>query len=87
MKKIRKTYATLSIQTSLFDSLPTIQISLGIITIFDKIYYGEPVFTFFSNIGEDVQYRCFNKVNYVKSVLQPDTKALLGNNYILHQFA
>jgi hypothetical protein len=37
-------------------SLPTLQISLGIIALFEKIYNGKPIFTVFSNIGEDVQY-------------------------------
>jgi hypothetical protein len=51
------------------------------LTLFEKIYYGEPIFTDLSNIGEDVQYRCFNKVYDVKSVPQPDAIALLGINY------
>jgi hypothetical protein len=42
------------------DSLPTLQISLGIIGFFEKIYYGVSILTVFSNIREDVQYRCFN---------------------------
>jgi hypothetical protein len=41
------------------DSLRTIQISLGIVALFEKIYDGELILTVFSNIGEDVQYRCF----------------------------
>jgi hypothetical protein len=41
-------------------SLPTIQISVGIVTLFEKIYYEVPILPVFSNIGEDVQYRCFN---------------------------
>ncbi len=41
-------------------SLPTLQMSHGLLALFEKIYYGEPIFTDFSNIGEDVQYRCFN---------------------------
>jgi hypothetical protein len=41
-------------------SLPTLQISLGIIASFEKIYDGQPILTVYSNIGEDVQYRCFN---------------------------
>ncbi len=41
-------------------SLPTLQISQGIVALFDKIYDGEPILSVFSNIGEDVQYRCFN---------------------------
>ena len=32
--------------------------------------------------GEDLQYRCFSYVYDVKSVSQPDTMALLGNNYL-----
>jgi hypothetical protein len=39
-------------------SLPTLQISLGIVALFEQIYDGEPILTVFSNIGEDVQYRC-----------------------------
>ncbi len=35
-------------------SLPTLQISLGIVAFFEKIYDGEPILTIFSNIGEDV---------------------------------
>jgi hypothetical protein len=53
------------------------------LALFEKIYYGEPIFTVFTNIGEDVQYRCFSQVYDVKSVSQPGTIALLGNNYIL----
>jgi hypothetical protein len=40
--------------------LPTLQISVGFIALFEKIYYGEPIFTVISNNGDDVQYRCFN---------------------------
>jgi hypothetical protein len=40
------------------DSFPTLQIPLGIVALFEKSYDGEPILTiFFSNIGEDVQYR------------------------------
>jgi hypothetical protein len=31
-----------------------------LLALFEKISYGEPIFTDFSNIGDDVQYRCFN---------------------------
>ncbi len=41
-------------------SLPRLQISLGIVALFEKISNGDPIFTVVSNIGEDVQYRCFN---------------------------
>jgi hypothetical protein len=42
------------------DSLPRLQISQGIIALFEKIYDREPILTVISNIGEEVQYRCFN---------------------------
>ncbi len=41
-------------------SSPTLQLSLGINALFEKIYDGKPILTVISNIGEDVQYRCFN---------------------------
>ncbi len=69
-------------------SLQTFQISLGIVALFKKIYDGEPNLTVVSNIGEDVQYRCFNSVSDVKSLSLPDTlpifKPLTG--WGLHQF-
>ncbi len=49
-------------------SLPTLQISLETVALFEKIYDGEPILTVVSNIGEDVQHSCFNKVYDVKSV-------------------
>jgi hypothetical protein len=59
------------------DSLPTLQISLGIVALFEKIYDGEPILTVISNIAEEVQYRCFNEVYDIKSVSQPDTMPIL----------
>ena len=41
------------------DSSLKLQISLEIIAFFEKIYDGGPILTVVSNIGEDVQYRCF----------------------------
>jgi hypothetical protein len=38
-------------------SVPTLQISLGIVALLEKIYYEVPILTVFSNIGEDGQYR------------------------------
>ena len=64
-------------------SLPTLQISLGMGALFEKIYYGETIPTVVSNIGEDVQYHWFNYVYDVKSVSQPDTLPILENNYCL----
>jgi hypothetical protein len=42
------------------DSSPTLQRSVGIIALFEKIYDGEPILTVVSNIGKDVQLDCFN---------------------------
>jgi hypothetical protein len=33
------------------DSLPEMQTPHGLLALFEKIYYGEPIFTDFSNIG------------------------------------
>ncbi len=41
-------------------ALPTLQIPLRIVALFEKIYDDEPFLTVFSNIRKDVQYRCFN---------------------------
>jgi hypothetical protein len=41
-------------------ALPTLKISLGIVALFEKIHYEVPILIVFSNIGEDVQYRCSN---------------------------
>jgi hypothetical protein len=41
-------------------ALSALQISLRIVALFEKIYDDEPILTVFSNIAEDVQYRCFN---------------------------
>ncbi len=46
------------------DSLPTLQISLGIIALFEKIYDGEPFLTVFSNIGKD-----YNTVVSIKGIM------------------
>jgi hypothetical protein len=40
--------------------LPKLQTSRGLLALFEKIYYWDPIFTVISNNGEDVQYRCFN---------------------------
>jgi hypothetical protein len=34
-------------------SLPTLQILHGLLALFEKIYYGDPIFTVISNNGED----------------------------------
>jgi hypothetical protein len=60
MKKSGKLACQLFNSNIAIDSLQTVQISLGIIAIFEKIYDGKQILTVISNIGEDVQYRCFN---------------------------
>jgi hypothetical protein len=45
-------------------SLPTLQISLGIVALFEKIYDGEPMITDFSNIRED-----YNTVVAMKGIM------------------
>jgi hypothetical protein len=62
-------------------SLPTHQISPGIVALFAKIFDGKPILTVFSNIGEDVQCRCLNLVYNVERVSQHGTIVLLGNDY------
>ncbi len=69
------------------DSLPTLQMSLGIVALFEMIYDGEPILTVFSNIWDavSVQYRCFNE-GYDGKVCrrsQTDTMPILGNNFCL----
>ncbi len=67
MKKFRK-LACLVVDSNITNgSLPSLQISVGIIALFEKIYNGEPILTIVSNIKEDVQYRCLNEVYDVKS--------------------
>jgi hypothetical protein len=48
-----------------------------------QVLTNKPILTVVSNIGEDVQYICFNKMYDVKSVSQPDTMPILENNYCL----
>jgi hypothetical protein len=70
--------ATCSIQT-----MPTVQISLGIVVLFEKIYDGEPILTIFSVIGEDVKYREISVIfENCDSVTLPDIDAVFGTmNY------
>ena len=60
MKKSAKLVCHVLNSNIAIDSLPRLQISLGIIALFEKIYDGKPIFAVVSNIGEEVQYRCFN---------------------------
>ena len=36
-------------------SLPTLQTLHGMLALFEKIYYGDPIFPVISSIGEDIQ--------------------------------
>jgi hypothetical protein len=56
-EKIRETCMHVVNSNIAIGSLPTLQISVGIFALFEKIYDGEPIVTVVSNIGEDVQYR------------------------------
>jgi len=60
MKKSRKLACHVANSNIAVDSLPTLQISVGIIALFEKIDDEEPILTVISNNGENVQYRCFN---------------------------
>jgi hypothetical protein len=59
-EKIRETCMPRGVVNSnnAIGSLPTLQISVGIFPLFEKIYDGEPIVTGVSNIGKDVKYRC-----------------------------
>jgi hypothetical protein len=59
-------------------SLPTLQISLRIVALFEKMYYEVPILIVFSNIVEDVH--CTIPL-FQLSVSQLDTMPLFANNY------
>jgi hypothetical protein len=61
MKKSVKLACHVANSNIAIDSFPTLQISLAIVALFEKIYDGEPILTVVSNIGEDVQYRFSSK--------------------------
>jgi hypothetical protein len=60
MKKSVKLACHVVNSNNAIDSLPTLQILLEIVALFEKIYDGEPILPVVSAIVEDVQYRCFN---------------------------
>ncbi len=62
------------------NSLPTVQISQGIVVLFEKIYDGEQILTVFSVSGKDIHYRCFYSVYYVS---WSDIDAVFANNYCI----
>jgi hypothetical protein len=63
-EKIRETYMPHGNSNIAIDSSPTLQISLEILALFEKIYDGEPILTVISNIGED-----YNTVVSIKCVM------------------
>jgi hypothetical protein len=60
--------------------LPKHQTSRGFFAFFEKISDEQPILTAFSNIREDVKYRCFKWVYDVKMMSKPDTMPLFANN-------
>ncbi len=64
MKKSWKLVSHLVNSNIAIGSLPTFQISLGIVALFEKIYDGEPILIVFSNIGED-----YNTVVAMKGIM------------------
>ena len=54
MKKSAKLECQVVNSNIAIGSLPTLQISLGIVALFEKIYDGEPILTVVLNIWEDV---------------------------------
>jgi hypothetical protein len=54
MKKSGKLVCHVANSNIDIDSSPTLQRSVGIIALFEKIYGGEPILTVISNVGEDV---------------------------------
>ncbi len=59
MKKSAKLAGHVVYSNIAIGSLPTLQISLVIFALFEKIYDGEPILAVISNMGDDVrvQYR------------------------------
>jgi hypothetical protein len=55
MKKSRKLECQVVDSNIANDFLPTLQISVGIIALFEQIYDEESILIVFSNIGEDVR--------------------------------
>jgi hypothetical protein len=60
MKKSRKLACHVANSNIAIDTLLKLQISVRVIALFEKIYDGELILTVLSNIGKDVQYRCFS---------------------------
>jgi hypothetical protein len=58
--------------------LPTVQISQGMVALFEKIYDGEPILTVFSVL----HHRCFNSMYYVRTTSQSNANAVFANNYL-----
>jgi hypothetical protein len=61
--------------------LATVQTLLGFVTLIVHIYNWEPILTIFSVSCKDLQHRCFSKVDYERTVTQPDIRVLLKYNY------
>jgi hypothetical protein len=60
MKKSGKLASHMMNSNIAIGSLPTLQISPGIVALFEKIYDDKQILAVVSNIRKDEQYRCFN---------------------------
>jgi hypothetical protein len=65
MKKSAKLACHVVNSSIAIDSLPTLQTSHGLLALFEKIYYGDPIFTVISNNGGN-QLLFANKRNRVR---------------------
>ncbi len=63
-------------------SLPTLQTSHGFLALFEKIYYGKPIFTDFSNIGEDCTIPFFQLSLRCEKCAAAGRNSVIGNQLL-----
>jgi hypothetical protein len=83
MKKSRKLACHVvnsNISNIAIDSLPTLQVSVVIIALFENICDREPILTVISNIAEDVRYCCFSEV-HVKTMTETEFAELFYTSH------
>jgi hypothetical protein len=81
MKKSRKLACHVVNSNIAIGSLPTIQISLVIVPLFEEIYYGEPILSVVSNWGGCTIPLFQLSVYDVKSMSEPDTHISVARHY------
>jgi hypothetical protein len=64
MKKSRKPACHVVNSNNAIGFLPTLQISLGTVALFEKIYNNRPILTVVSNIGKD-----YNTIVSIKCIM------------------